>query len=146
MILDALRAFGAWNWWIGGLILLGVEILAPGAFFLWFGLAALIVGALAFTLVPGWQAQAILFVVLAVLLALVGRRVYGRKTGGRPFLNDRAAALVGGVYALSEPIANGVGRVRIGDTTWNVSGPDLAAETRVRITGFDGTVLKVEAA
>jgi membrane protein implicated in regulation of membrane protease activity len=147
MILEAIRQLGPWSWWIAGLLLLAVEVIAPGAFFLWFGIAALIVGALALLVVMSWQLQAILFVALALVLVLIGRRFYSRerRPGDQPFLNDRAARLVGGVYALAEPIQNGHGRIRIDDTTWGVSGPDLPEGTRVRVTGFDGSVLKVVA-
>ena len=148
MILEAVRQLGPWSWWIFGLLLLGVEVLAPGAFFLWFGIAALIVGGLALLVVMSWQAQAILFVALALILVILGRRFYSReqRAGDQPHLNQRAARFVGSVYPLAEPIQNGHGRIRIDDTTWSVTGPDLPAGTRVRVTGFDGAVLKVVAA
>jgi membrane protein implicated in regulation of membrane protease activity len=148
MIVEAVRQLGPWSWWIAGLLLLGVEVLAPGAFFLWFGIAALIVGALALVVTMGWQLQAILFVALALVLALAGRRVYSRerRPGDQPHLNDRAARLVGGVYPLVEPIRDGHGRIRIDDTTWRVAGPDLPEGASVRITGFDGGTLRVTAA
>lgn len=147
MIVEAVRQLGPWSWWILGLLLLGVEVLAPGAFFLWFGIAALLVGALALLVVVSWQAQAILFVALALVLVILGRRFYSRerRPGDQPHLNQRAARLVGGVYPLAEAIANGHGRIRIDDTTWGVSGPDLPSGTRVRVTGYDGAVLKVVA-
>jgi membrane protein implicated in regulation of membrane protease activity len=47
---------------------------------------------------------------------------------------------------LLEPISGGYGRARVGDSVWKVSGPELPAGTRVRVTGADGTVLTVEAA
>ena len=37
MILDLIRSLGGWAWWVLGLVLLGVEVLVPGFFFLWFG-------------------------------------------------------------------------------------------------------------
>jgi membrane protein implicated in regulation of membrane protease activity len=47
---------------------------------------------------------------------------------------------------INEPIADGFGRVTLGDTVWRISGPDLAAGRKIRIIGADGPVLKVEAA
>jgi regulator of protease activity HflC (stomatin/prohibitin superfamily) len=41
---------GPWSWWIIGLVFLGLEILIPGVFLLWVGLAAMVVGALSFPL------------------------------------------------------------------------------------------------
>ena len=40
-------------------------------------------------------------------------------------------------------IANGEGRVRVGDGVWSARGPDVAAGSRVRIHGADGNYLKV---
>ena len=35
-----------WNWWLLGVVLMAVEAIAPGFFFLWMGVAALLVGLL----------------------------------------------------------------------------------------------------
>jgi membrane protein implicated in regulation of membrane protease activity len=43
-----------------------------------------------------------------------------------------------------QAIEHGSGRVHIGDSEWNVRGPDVAAGERVRITGTDGATLLVE--
>jgi hypothetical protein len=45
---------------------------------------------------------------------------------------------------LEEPIENGFGKVRVGDSLWRVKGGDAAAGTRARVTGTDGFVLVVE--
>ena len=148
MILDAIRLLGPWSWLVLGLILLGLEILVPGNVFVWFGVAALLTGALAFFAVVGWQVELIVFVVLAVVLVIVGRRVFARESepGEQPFLNDRAHRLVGNTYMLSAPIVDGHGRVRIDDTNWRITGPDLPSGTRVKVIDADGAVLKVERA
>ena len=49
------------------------------------------------------------------------------------------------IYTASgEPIENGFGKVRVGDSLWRDTGGDAAAGTRVRVTGVDGVVLVVE--
>jgi len=147
MILDLIRELGGWSWWILGLILLGVEVLAPGFFFLWFGIAAILIGISALLIDWPWQLQVVGFVVLAVVTALIGRRLAGaRGEVADPHLNMRAGRLEGRVFTLAEPIVNGRGRVRIDDTTWQVSGPDQPAGARIRVVGSDGTVLAVEEA
>ncbi|MBB5752519.1 NfeD family protein [Prosthecomicrobium pneumaticum] len=148
MILQAIAALGAWSWVVLGLVLLGLEILVPGTFFLWFGVAAALVGVAALLVDFAWQAQAIAFVVLAVALVLLGRRFFAGagQRGAQPLLNDRPTRLIGRTYPLAEAIENGTGRVRIDDSVWRVRGPDLPAGTRVRITGHDGAVLTVEPA
>ena len=72
---------GPWNWVVLGLILMIFEVAAPGIFFLWFGIAALIVGGLAIlfgeTLGMDWQLQVILFLILSVISVFIGRRLIG---------------------------------------------------------------------
>ena len=148
MILEIIRQLGPWSWWVFGLVLLGLEILVPGNVFVWFGVAALLTGVLALFTHFGWQIELIVFVVLALVLVVVGRRVFGRQAqpGEQPFLNDRAHRLVGGSYMLSAPIVDGHGQVRVDDTNWRITGPDLPSGTRVKVTDADGAVLKVEKA
>jgi membrane protein implicated in regulation of membrane protease activity len=140
---------GPWTWFVGGLILLALEVVLPGSFFLWFGISAIIVGvgALIFPAFT-WQAEAVVFVVLAVVLVIVGRRYFAlafprtRPTG----LNERAVRIVGMETVLGEPIVDGKGRIRVDDTVWRVTGPDMPSGSRIKVTGADGTVLKVERA
>jgi membrane protein implicated in regulation of membrane protease activity len=148
MILDAIRALGGWSWWVLGLILLGVEVVAPGFFFLWFGIAAILIGISAL-LAPGWlgwQWQVVGFVVLSVVAALIGRRFAGNPEieTADPHLNLRASRLQGRTFVLSEQIVEGAGRVKIDDTVWQVRGPDAPAGTRVTVTGAEGPILKVK--
>jgi inner membrane protein len=147
MVVDFVRSLGPWAWIIVGLILLGLEVLAPGNVFVWFGVAALITGGLALITALGWQAYFLIFVVLAVVLVVAGRRYFARgpSVSEQPFLNQRAAGLVGRSYVLTEPIVDGHGQVRIDDTKWRVVGPDLPAGTKVRVVSVDGVVLAVAA-
>ncbi len=139
---------GPWGWIIAGLVLLGVEILAPGNIFVWFGVAALITGGFVFVTDFGWQVDALLFVVLAIVLVIAGRRYFSwhRSPSEQPFLNQRAAGLIGRNSVLAEPIVGGLGRIRIDDTTWRVTGPDLPSGTRIKVVSADGAVLAVEQA
>ncbi len=146
MIFHAIRQLGPWTWWVVGLVLLALEIAVPGNVFVWFGVAALLTGVVALFSHFGWQVELTVFVVLALVLAIAGRRLFARTSepGEQPFLNDRGHRLVGGSYVLSAPIVDGHGRVRIDDTNWRITGPDLASGTKVKIVGADGAVLKVE--
>ncbi len=102
MILQVIHQLGPWSWWVLGLILLALEIVVPGNVFVWFGVGALITGVLALIADVGWQVELIVFVVLAVVLVIVGRRIFARavQPGEQPFLNDRAHRLVGSTYML----------------------------------------------
>lgn len=134
-----------WYWWALAAVLAGVEMLTPGFAFLWLGLAAFLTGVLVW-LVPevGWQGQALAFAVLA--LAAVGgwfwwRRLHPPEAAANG-LNRRADQQVGALGTLVGPLANDRGRVRLGDTTWPVSGPDLPDGARVRVTGArDGRLI-----
>ncbi len=144
-MLDMIAQLGPWAWIIAGLILLGIEILALGNVFVWFGVAALITGGFVFITDYGWQVDAILFVVLALVLVFFGRRYFarGEAKSERPYLNQRANGLVGRSAVLDEPIVAGHGRIRIDDTTWRVVGPDLPSGTRISIASADGAMLTV---
>jgi membrane protein implicated in regulation of membrane protease activity len=138
-----------WHWWILAVLLILFEVLAPGSFFLWLGLAAGAVGLL-LVVVPamGWQLQLLIFAVLAIGAVLAGRAWIRRYpiVSDDNGLNRRGEALVGQVYVLAEAIHTGRGAVRVGDTVWRAEGPDLPKGARVRVTAVQGTVLKVEAA
>ncbi|WP_237153066.1 NfeD family protein [Oryzibacter oryziterrae] len=128
---------GPWSWWVLALVLAGIEVLAPGTFFIWFAIAAGLTGALALLVTLGWQAQVVIFVVLAVVAALVGRRYYGRAgTEADGLANDRAGRQIGRSAVLDTAISHGTGHIRLDDTVWRVEGPDLPAGARVRITGY----------
>lgn len=141
-----------WNWpmvvWAAAaLLLFAAEAMAPGAFMLWLGLAA----AAVFVIVWAFPGMSLLLQVAAfVMLSFVSIQVYrtwfrGReRQSDRPALNRRAEALVGRVVPLERAIVNGLGRVQIADAYWDVSGPDLAACTAVRVVAVDGMTLRVE--
>ena len=130
---------GPWNWMVLGFVLLTLEILVPGVFLLWIGLAALVVGAVSLMFWNAgfwiWEIQVVVFLALALVSAYSGKRIMGgrKDDSDQPLLNRRGDQLVGRTATLAEPITNGRGRVKIGDTMWRVSGPDLPAGTRVRV-------------
>ena len=136
-------------WAAVALLLFAAEAMAPGAFMLWLGFAAVAVFALVllFSGIPV-LAQAVLFVALSFVSIQVYRRWFRKreKPSDQPALNRRTAALVGRVVPLERAIVGGHGRVQIADAFWEVAGPDLPAHAHVRVTGADGMTLTVEAA
>ena len=144
---DMFVSLGTWNWLIFGLVLMALELLAPGVFLFWLGLAAFLVGVLSFLFHPLWQMQILMFAVFAVAAVPLWRRFAHPKpnAGSNRFLNKRADGLVGRVCTLEKPIVDGIGTVRIDDTIWRVAGPDAAAGSRVRIVEADGASLTVAA-
>ena len=145
-VLEFIASNGAWSWVVAGLILLALELVAPGGVLIWLGAAALVTGGLALGVSIYWPLQFVVFGVLA--LAAIWLWLRSRKQDqptDRPFLNRRAERFIGQEVVLDEPIHDGHGRVALGDTTWRVTGPDLAAGAKVRVVDADGAVLKVEA-
>lgn len=137
-----------WHWLVAGVVLIGAEAVVPGTYLLWPGIAAFVTGMVAY-MAPGlgWEIHAVIFAVLTVLAAVAGRRLYAKlkePQSQAPLLNKRAAQLVGSVHTLDTPILDGYGRMKLGDTTWKVSGPDLPTGAKVKVVDADGIVLKVE--
>lgn len=146
VLFDLFVQYGPWAWFVVGLILLALELVVPGGWFLWLGAGGLLTGVLAF--IPGvtWPLQVTFFGVLALAI-VVGWSIISRnrkpKTD-RPLLNKRAEAFIGHEGVLDEPISNGFGRMKLGDSVWRITGPDLAAGARIRVIGAEGPVLRVE--
>lgn len=139
MLSSIVEELGPWNWTVFGVILLTLEILAPGVFLLWIGIAALIVGAISLALWDvafwTWHVQMLLFLALSLIAAYLGKRIMASRSeqSDQPLLNRRSDQLIGRIATLSDPIENGRGRVKLGDTMWRVAGPDLPAGAKVRV-------------
>jgi membrane protein implicated in regulation of membrane protease activity len=143
-----LYSLGPWNWFILGVVLLVLETVIPGVHFLWFGIAAFIIGVLAFALDLAWQWQVLAFALLSVA-ALFWVRKYARPDvaiSDQPDLNVRGQQYIGRSLVVEQAIQNGRGKARVGDSLWAVEGPDTPAGERVKVTGAKGTVLVVERA
>ena len=137
-----------WAWLTIGVLLCAAEIVAPGFFLVWLGVAAIATGVLAFLLPVGVPMQLGIFAVLA-FIALYGARRWLKANpieSTDPLLNQRGGRLVGEVLTLVTAIENGRGRAKVGDGEWPVRGPDAAEGTKVRVVSADGGVLVVEAA
>lgn len=147
MIMRLFEELGPWNWWILGLILLGLEILVPSTFFLWFAISAVLVGTLAFFVDLSWQVNLALFMGLSLISLLIGRRFMSSQddSTGDPNLNNRGSRYVGREFLLATPLQQGDGRLSIDDTIWRITGPDLAAGTTVKVIKVEGARLVVEA-
>jgi len=147
MIADAFIGLGAWAWIILGVVLIGIELLAPGSFFLWLGLAAIVTGLLDAVLGLSWQVAALLFAVLCVAAVILGRTVTRSKSQVEPqaeMLNQRGQSLIGRVFTLETPIKDGEGRIRIDDSSWRVKGADRFAGAKVRVVRIEGSTLVVD--
>ena len=133
-------------WACLSLLLIAAEVVAPGVFMLWLGMAAAVVFAVVL-LVPGIPPplQALGFIVLSFAFIAVYRRYFRKadQQSDQPLLNRRAEQFVGKVYVLESAISNGTGRIKLGDALWTVTGPELPTGARVRVTAAESMVLTV---
>lgn len=136
-----------WFWLSLGLILGVAEMVAPGFFLMWLGLAALTVGVLDYFLPITVAYQVAMFAVLSVLAVFAGKKFLQQNPieSDDPKLNDRGARLKGEIVTVVEAISNGHGRVKVGDSVWSARGANAIEGSQVRVTGADGAVLLVEA-
>ncbi|CAK7257662.1 NfeD family protein [Shinella yambaruensis] len=151
MIQRIVTELGPWAWWVLGIVLLILEVLMPGVFLVWIGIAAIVTGALSLLLWESafwtWHVQWLLFAVLSLVAVVIGRRIVSARgpASDQPHLNQRGQSLVGRTATLEQPISEGRGRIRLDDTMWSVQGPDLPVGARVRVTASNGRDLIVEA-
>lgn len=150
MILALIKDVGPWAWWILGIALLVAEIAVPGNFLVWVGIAGILTGVLSNMLWETswwvWEVQWLTFAALSGLSLWLGRLWLrsSQRQSDEPTLNQRGASLVGRTADLIDPLHNGRGRVKIGDTIWIVTGPDLPAGSKVKVVASEGSDLRVE--
>lgn len=149
--LTSIQHLEFWHWLIFGVLLMVLEVLAPATLLMWFGFGAVVTGVVLWLLPDlgfGWQV--LLFAVVSGVSVLGWRRSrFFREdavVSDTPDLNNRLYSHIGKEYVLTEAIINGRGTMRVGDTAWRVEGPNLPAGTRVRVTGAEGVIFRVEKA
>ena len=138
-----------WYWWALAAVLLVFEMMLPGVVFLFLAMGAAAAGL--FLLVAtelSLEMQLAVFAVIAVVSAVALRPLLHRlqTRTGESNLNAGGDSLIGKTIVLDAPILAGRGRVKLGDGSWTVVGPDMVAGARVRVAAVDGTELRVEPA
>jgi membrane protein implicated in regulation of membrane protease activity len=135
-----------WLWTIGGVLLLIAEIIAPGVFLVWIGIAAIVTGLFALLFGIGVAGQLGLFALYAVLAVMAGRRFYAVKgiEHSGPGLNNPSARLIGRRVIVVQQVDEDSGRVRVGDSEWSARGGPAEPGQKVRITAVEGNCLIVE--
>lgn len=136
-----------WHWWILAVALVIVEILLPSFFALWLAIAASLTGLL-LLIFPGlgWEWQLLLFALFSVVSIIAWRRYYQKHPimTDEPLLNRRGEGYLGRELTLSQPIVDGIGKIRLDDSTWKVQGPDCPAGSKIRIIALNNVVFTVE--
>jgi membrane protein implicated in regulation of membrane protease activity len=136
-----------WHWWALGGLLVIVEAFAPGFMLLWLGIAAGLVG-LVLVVWPGlgFGAQLLVYAGLSIssVIGWIWLQRLRPAATDHPNLNRRGSQYVGRRFGLVAPIVNGRGRIKLGDSSWTVAGPDLPAGRIVEVIGVEGAVLEVQ--
>ena len=148
-LFPTLTSLGHWNWFILAVLLFILETVVPGVHFLWFGLAAVIVGRH-----RAGDRHRLAMAADRLRRHLGADRVLGapllsrrkRAKSDLPDLNVRANQYIGRSLIVEQAIQNGRGKVRVGDTLWTAEGPDSPAGARVTVKEAKGNVLVVERA
>lgn len=139
--------FTFWHWFGVALILLVAEMLGAAGFLLWTGISAALIGLLLLVfpnIDTSWQLVIFSLVTFAVLYVWWRHLQQRIDTSDQPLLNQRSAQYIGRQTVLVEPLTNGRGTVRIDDSRWQVTGPELPKGALVKVIGLeDAMLLKV---
>ena len=142
---------GYLTWFTIGIVFAIFELIVPGFYLLWFGIASLtmgiIVNFITFTLVETF----VVFTVFAGLYSALGWWVYTKllkkNSEKNKYLNDIAGSHVGKVYQLSQDVVDGRAKAKVGDSFWLVQTDDdgLKQGDKVKVVSiYEGVILKVE--
>ena len=141
-----LPSFGLWFWWIAAAVFLFAELMMPGVFLLWLGIAAALTGLVAATFTLGWQGEIMAFAALSIMMVALSWKwvtARWRPQSDQPHLNQRHLTYIGQSVILDTPITNGHGTTTIDGTIWDVEGTDAAVGSRVTVIGVNGMRLLV---
>ncbi|MBR3675749.1 MAG: NfeD family protein [Alphaproteobacteria bacterium] len=114
----------ATNWLIWGLILSLLELVVPGTYLIWFGLAGLLMSLLTFFIPMSLTAQIIWFAVFSGIFAFIGwyayRYIFKTLKAPKEYqnLNDSAQQYVGRTVTVAEDVKDNQTKVQIGDSYW----------------------------
>ena len=138
-----------WHWLVIGLLLVLAELATPGGFFvIFFGVAALIVGALAGLGIGGpmWV-QLLMFSVISVVSLLLFRSRLLKSMQVDPQAPE-VDSLVGEIGLLEGAIAPGqIGKIEVRGSAWtarNATSLEIPRGMRCRVVRVHGLMLEVE--
>lgn len=132
-----------WHWLTLGVIFIIVELFSASVFFLWMGVAALIVGAILYQWQIIWEVQLLLFSVLSIVLIYLVKKFWRVKSNDTQ-LNNRTHRLIGQTYPVAEMNENGI-KVRVNDSLWLAkTNENVIVGQMVKVVDVDSITLIVE--
>lgn len=150
-MLEQIAAHPQWFWITLGGLLLAAEMLGASGYLLWSGVSAVVVGAVVWLLPQlDWQWQGALFAVMTLVVVYLWWYWLRKRSAVAAYdaqlLNQRNRQLIGTRATLTEPMSNGVGRVKIGDSSWRAqANEDLPVGTEVEVVAVEGVTLLIRA-
>lgn len=154
MIVDTLATFfeqsgsvASWLSWAGiGIVLLTLDMLFPGIFLLFLGIASLITMSVLFFIPLSLWGAVGCFCIATLLLLMCFGRIYKNwiHEGQSHDINQRGKNFEGQEIILTHPIIRGHGRASYAGSMWTLRGDDAPSGSAVRIVKLDGNVLHVE--
>ncbi len=138
-----------WHWLIIAFVLLVAELMTGTAFFLWLSAACVAVsGIVYFQPEMIWQYQLACACVSIMISVLIWRTVAKLfpppEREDNVSLNQRGQQYVGRTFVLTQEIVNGIGKINVDDSSWQVMGEDSELNSKVKVIAADGLSLKVE--
>ncbi|PIZ33352.1 MAG: hypothetical protein COY39_02795 [Alphaproteobacteria bacterium CG_4_10_14_0_8_um_filter_37_21] len=144
--MDLVFALSAWHWLIIGVVLIGLESLAPIAYLMWFGCAAVIQGCITYMFSIDPMTQIIIYTALSVFVTVMGRRFVpiNFKQSDQKNMNRRQDSMIGKKIILTNPIVDGHAQVKVGDSVWNAKGIDSPVGSHMVVVAVEGVKLILE--
>lgn len=140
------------NWITVGLVLSLLELIVPGVYLIWFGMAAFVVSLAMYILPMAFTTQLIVFAIASGIFAVIGvvvyRYVFNKTEVPEEYrnLNNTAEQFVGQLVTVSEDASDNRTKVKIGDTYWLAScqKPFKKGDTAKVVGVKDSLILVIE--
>ncbi|HRH80703.1 MAG TPA: NfeD family protein [Thiobacillaceae bacterium] len=138
-----------WHWIVLALVLVGIEMLTPTFFLMWFGLGALLTGLLV-TFVPlGFAAQLLIWAVTSLIMTFVWLKYF--KNPDRTRVGQAKEGVLGSTGLVSKAITDlGQGEILfqrpvLGADRWPaIADAPIPAGVKARVVDVLGQTLKIE--
>lgn len=136
-----------WNSWLmGGFLLLILEVLIPGVFLMWWGLAGIIMAGIVVIAPLSLSWQFAIWAIIASLFSLLWWQYQRRQDNQDEAtdLNQKDFAMIGKQGKIIEILDNGSIRAKFADSTWKVEGENLDVGSLVKVVKVKAITLIVE--
>ena len=111
-------------WVVVGLTLSLLELIVPGVYLIWFGLAGFVMSIIVYITPLVFTTQLIWFALISAVFACIGlyvyRYIFSKATVSEEYknLNNSAEQLVGMKVTVAEDSEDNQTKVKVGDTFW----------------------------